>query len=131
MEIIITGTRQTKHRSYSNFNNDNIKNVTCFSIRDLVLVRKEMDVDEHDTLSNITHHQVKKQRFHCCSAYHVHSMVFDNEQNSYHNMSVKRLIEEFEDTKGEIRIRITKKNRQHNGRKKKYKRTNNDLQTYT
>ena len=27
-----------------------------------------------------------------------------------------------------IRIRISKKNRQHNGQKKKYKRTNNDLQ---
>ena len=32
------------------------------------------------------------------------------------------------DTKGAIRIRISKKNRQHNGQKKKYKRTNNDLQ---
>jgi hypothetical protein len=33
--------------------------------------------------------------------------------------------------KGEdvIRIRISKKNRQHNDQKKKYKRTNNDLQT--
>ena len=38
------------------------------------------------------------------------------------------LKEEFEDTKGEIRIRISKKNRQHNGQKKKYKRTNNDQQ---
>jgi len=36
--------------------------------------------------------------------------------------------EEFEDTKGVIRIRISKKNRQHNGEKKKDKRTNNDLQ---
>jgi hypothetical protein len=36
--------------------------------------------------------------------------------------------EEFEDTKGAIRNRISKKNRQHNGEKKKYKRTNNDLQ---
>jgi hypothetical protein len=35
---------------------------------------------------------------------------------------------EFEDTKGVIRICISKKNRQHNGQKKKYKRTNNDLQ---
>ena len=34
--------------------------------------------------------------------------------------------EEFEDTKGVIRIR-TSKNRQHNGQKKNYKRTNNDL----
>jgi hypothetical protein len=36
--------------------------------------------------------------------------------------------EEFEDAKGVIRIRISKKNRQHNGQKKKYKRTNNILQ---
>jgi hypothetical protein len=36
--------------------------------------------------------------------------------------------EEFEDTKGEMRIRKSKKSRQHNGQKKKYKRTNNDLQ---
>jgi hypothetical protein len=38
------------------------------------------------------------------------------------------LKEEFEDTKGAIRIRISKKDRQHNGQKKKYKRTNNDQQ---
>jgi hypothetical protein len=36
--------------------------------------------------------------------------------------------EEFEDTKGVIRIRKSKKNRQHNEQKKKYKRTNNVLQ---
>jgi hypothetical protein len=36
--------------------------------------------------------------------------------------------EEFADTKGVIRSRISKKNRQHNGQQKKYKRTNNDLQ---
>jgi hypothetical protein len=36
-------------------------------------------------------------------------------------------IEEFEDTKGAIRIHKSKKNRQHNGQKKKYRRTNNDL----
>jgi len=38
------------------------------------------------------------------------------------------LCEQFEDTKGVIRIRISKKNRQHNGQQIKYKRTNNDLQ---
>ena len=38
------------------------------------------------------------------------------------------LYEEFEETKGVIRIRKLKKNRQHNGQKKKYKRTNNDRQ---
>jgi len=34
----------------------------------------------------------------------------------------------FEDTKGIIRFCISQKNRQHNGQKKKYKRTNNGLQ---
>jgi hypothetical protein len=36
--------------------------------------------------------------------------------------------EEFKDTKGLIRIRKSKKDRHHNGKKKKGKRTNNDLQ---
>ena len=36
--------------------------------------------------------------------------------------------EEFEDTKEVIRMHISKKNRQHYGHKKKYKRSNNDLQ---
>ena len=45
-------------------------------------------------------------------------------------LGVRLSEEEFEDTKGVIRIRISKKNRQHNGQKKKDKRTNNDLQTY-
>jgi len=39
--------------------------------------------------------------------------------------------EEFEDTKGVIRILISKKDRQHSGQKKNYKRTNNDLQNIT
>ena len=39
------------------------------------------------------------------------------------------LEEEFEDTKGVIRIRKLQKDRQHNGQKKKDKGTNNDLQT--
>jgi len=38
-----------------------------------------------------------------------------------------RMEEEFEDTKGVIRIHKLKKNRQHNGQQKKYKRTNNFL----
>jgi len=41
---------------------------------------------------------------------------------------IKKSHEEFEATKVVIRIRISKKNRQHNGQKKRYKRTNNDLQ---
>ena len=43
-------------------------------------------------------------------------------------LTIQRKEEEFENTNGAIRIRISKKNRQHNGQKKKYKRTNNDLQ---
>jgi hypothetical protein len=43
------------------------------------------------------------------------------------SVNVKVLQEEFKDTKGVIKIRISK-NRQHNGQKKKHKRTNNYLQ---
>ena len=42
---------------------------------------------------------------------------------------IERIQDEFEDTKGAIRIRISHKNRQHNGQKKNYKRTTNDQQT--
>jgi hypothetical protein len=42
----------------------------------------------------------------------------------------KIIYEEFEDTKGVIRIRKST-DRQHNGKKKKDKRTNNDLQNTT
>jgi len=38
------------------------------------------------------------------------------------------LSEEFEDSKGVIRIHISKKNRQYNGQMNKFKRTNNDVQ---
>jgi len=41
------------------------------------------------------------------------------------------LPEDFEDTKGIIRIRKSKKDRQHNGQNKKEIRTNNDLQSIT
>ena len=46
-----------------------------------------------------------------------------------HGLLIHR--EEFEDTKGVIRIRTSMKNRQHNGQKKNVTRTNNDLQTNT
>jgi predicted transport protein len=38
---------------------------------------------------------------------------------------------EFKASKGVIRIRISRKNRRHNGQKKMDKRTNNDLQNTT
>jgi hypothetical protein len=37
------------------------------------------------------------------------------------------MLEEFEDTKGVIRSRKSKKDKQHNGQKKKEKRTDNDI----
>ena len=45
--------------------------------------------------------------------------------------SMSYYLEEFEDTKGVIRICKSKKNRQHNGQKKKDKRTKNVLQNIT
>jgi hypothetical protein len=50
--------------------------------------------------------------------------IFLIRRKALSNLSIRRV----EDTKGVIRIRISKKNRQHNGQKKKYKRTINDLQ---
>ena len=56
------------------------------------------------------------------------------QENMIHNLILKYLIMhlilivEFEDTKGIIRIHKSK-DRQHNGQRKKYKRTNNDLQS--
>ena len=44
------------------------------------------------------------------------------------SLNHKLMLEEFEDTKGVIRIRKSRKNRQHNDQKKTYKGTNNDLQ---
>ena len=43
---------------------------------------------------------------------------------------MKLFYKKIEDTNGVIIIRISKKNRQHNDQMKKYKRTNNDLQTH-
>ena len=46
----------------------------------------------------------------------------------YYVISWFYLKEELEDAKEVIRIRLSKKNTQHNDQKKKYKRTNYDLQ---
>ena len=55
--------------------------------------------------------------------------ILDISQDLKNKLQVEQSKEEFEDTKVVIRILISKKNRQHNGQKKKYKRTNNDLQS--
>jgi len=44
------------------------------------------------------------------------------------NFKCKKSLIEVKDTKEIITIHKSKKNRQHNSQKKKYKRTNNDLQ---
>jgi len=58
----------------------------------------------------------------------VHTTSFCN---NLHKVLSKQHHEEFEDTKGVIRIRKSKKARQHHGQAKKDKRTNNDLQSTT
>ena len=55
-------------------------------------------------------------------------MFLYNEQKRAIVLTDDNMKAEFEGTKGVIKIRISKKNRQHNGQKKKYKGTNNDLQ---
>jgi len=56
-------------------------------------------------------------------------MLSKNIQNE--GMDSRQMLGEFEDSKGVIRIGISQKNRQHNGQKKEYKRTNKYLQNIT
>jgi len=58
-----------------------------------------------------------------------HKAIFVSIQNKIFASFYLCFQEEFEDTKGVIRIRASKNNRQHNGQEKKYKMTNNDLQS--
>jgi hypothetical protein len=63
--------------------------------------------------------------------YIVQSQYFSEKQQingAVFGLTRSGLEEEFEDTKGVIRICTSKKNRQHNGPQKKYKRTNNNQQ---
>ena len=69
-----------------------------------------------------------KQCTFCRKQYKKHSgQILSNSDNGFRD-EYQTVWKKFEDTKGVIRIRISIKNRQHNGQKKKYKRTNNDLQ---
>ena len=65
---------------------------------------------------NVHHNNARRYSF-------LHKRYFNA-----HNIPLSTIKEEFEDAKGVIRIRISKKDRQHNGQMKKYKKTNNDLQ---
>ena len=68
----------------------------------------------------------------CCDTNKQNSrsikIVFLHHHNYRREIKTLLFGEEFEDTKGVIRIRKSKKNRQRNGQQKKYKRINNDLQ---
>ena len=54
-----------------------------------------------------------------------------SKKNRQHNGQKKKGQEKFEDSKGVIRSRTSKQERQHNGQKKKDKGPNNDLQRIT
>jgi len=54
------------------------------------LIRNDMDGNKQ-RLSNITlKHKIKEQHFYCCSTFHSHSRVFNNENNSYTKMTTSR-----------------------------------------
>jgi len=67
-----------------------------YYINSIQSVRKVMDVNEYERLSNITHktqNEAKEHHFYCCSTFHSYSRVFNNESNSYTNkMSVKQTL---------------------------------------
>ena len=54
-------------------------------------------------------------------------MVSTANKTDHHDIAEMLLKKELDNTKGVIRIRKSKKDRQHNGKKKKDKRTNTDL----
>jgi len=60
--------------------------------------------------------------------FQINNQKFGISKHRFIQSDTQILQEEFEDTKGVMIIRMSKKNRQHNDNKKKDKRTNNDLQ---
>jgi hypothetical protein len=61
----------------------------------------------------------------------LHRKNTDRGTRKYSIACINSKLRRFEDTKGLIKIRKSKKERQDNGQKKKDKKTNNDLKTYT
>jgi hypothetical protein len=51
-----------------------------------------MNMRDYLPLHLETQIKVKKQCFYCCSTFHSHSRVFNNEQNSYCKMNVKQSV---------------------------------------
>ena len=62
--------------NYINFENDKTQMIPYNIDRFGLLKRKDMDVNEHERLSNITLRKtqikVKDQRFYCCSTFQSH-----------------------------------------------------------
>jgi hypothetical protein len=54
------------------------------------LVRKYVDLNERERLSNVTLKpiKVKEHLLYCCPTFHSHDRVVNNDHRSYHNMSV-------------------------------------------
>jgi len=91
-------------------------NVSFFNVTKLVLVVKRK-------VGILCSHAISRTRLVWVLAH------WNNNPRVYMLFDTDALLEdEFEDIKGAIRIRISKKNRQHNGQQKKYKKATNDIQ---
>ena len=79
----------------------------ALNIKQTVVNRKDVDVNERERLSNFTNIfipqlytykqiKVKEQHFYCCFEFQSLSKVFNNEHASYPKMSVKQSLVSFE-----------------------------------
>jgi hypothetical protein len=82
-----------------------------------------MKLKFHKDISDSTNVTIEK-----CPYLNILEGIITKNAQAFLKCSFKDNEEGFEDTKGAIRISISKKNRQHNGQEEKDKRTNNDLQ---
>jgi hypothetical protein len=60
---------------------------TLIKVKERHLARNDMDVNDHEILSNITQNLGKEQCFNCSTSFHNHRRIFNNEHNSYHTMN--------------------------------------------
>ena len=69
-----------------------IYNIIINSLKNEKKVRKYKDINDYESLSNITLRnklKVREQRFYCCSTFHSFSNIFNKVHTSYVEMSVK------------------------------------------
>jgi hypothetical protein len=62
---------------------------TYTKVKEQRLASNDIDVNEHERLSNITQNLGKEQCFNYSSSFHNHRRIFNNEHNSYHTMNGK------------------------------------------